>query len=67
MDLHGIGDVFYNCEWHRLPIKQQKLFLYPIQRSQKAIRLRGFGIIDCSLSFFSSVKEHIFSVHLFFK
>lgn len=56
LDLYDIGDIFYECAWYRLSVKDQQLIIYPIQRSQKAFRLMGLSIIECSLRFFTSVK-----------
>lgn len=53
--LYDIGDCFYEFGWYRLPIKQQKLFLLPIQRSQSEFRMMGLGLVDCSLGVFSAV------------
>lgn len=50
-----VGDYFYNCAWYRLTIKQQRLFISPIQRAQLKFRITGLGIVDCSLGVFSSV------------
>lgn len=55
-DLLSIGDVFYNSVWYRLPVKQQKLLVLPIERGQREFRLRGLGLFNCSLVVFSSVK-----------
>lgn len=56
--IYEIGDGFYNIAWYRLPIKQQKLFILPIQRSQSEFRLMGLGLVDCSLGVFSAVSEY---------
>lgn len=61
-ELESIGSMFYNCLWYRLPIKHQRLFAFSIQRSQKIFRLRGFGIVECSLSVFSSVSFSTFEI-----
>lgn len=58
--LYEIGDVFYNFAWYRLPVKRQKLFIPPIQRSQSEFRLMGFGLVDCSLTVFSAVRAHFY-------
>lgn len=55
-DLLEIGDIFYNSPWHQLPSKEQRLVALPIGRAQRMFRLRGVGLIDCSLAVFSSVK-----------
>lgn len=54
-DLLDIGDIFYNSPWYRLPIKQQKLLVLPIQRTGRELRLTGLGLFDCSLMRFSAV------------
>lgn len=65
--LLSIGDIFYESDWYRLPVRQQQLVMLPIQRSQEEFRLSGLGLIDCSLWVFASVScdflfyyEHIF-------
>lgn len=59
-ELCMIGDHFYNCDWYRLPIKQQQMFIMPIQRAQVEFRMTGLGIIECSLRVFSSVSYRYF-------
>lgn len=54
--LHSIAEHFYYFSWYRLPVKQQKLFIFPIRRAQKPFRMSGHGIVDCSLRVFSSVN-----------
>lgn len=56
-DLFRSGDLFFECAWYHLPIKQQHLFIVPIQRAQRGFRLMGLGIIECSLSMFLSVRK----------
>lgn len=60
-DLMAIGDIFYDSTWYRLPVKQQKLLVLPIQRATQEFRLKGSGLIDCSLAVFLSVKISISS------
>lgn len=55
-DLLGIDESFYNSPWYCLPVKRQKLLKLPIQRAQRAFRLSGLGLFDCSLVVFSSVR-----------
>lgn len=55
-ELEVIGDSFYDCSWYCLSVKQQKLFILVIGRSQKATRMNGLGIIQCSLGVFTSVS-----------
>lgn len=55
-DLMEIGEIFYNSNWHRLPNKEQRLVALSIGQAQRVFRLRGLGLIDCSLAVFSSVK-----------
>lgn len=54
--LHRVGDAFYDCPWYNFKASQQKMFLLPIQRAQKEVRLNGLRIVDCSLEIFSSVN-----------
>lgn len=55
-ELSAIGGIFYDCEWYRLPVKQQKLFGVAIQRAQKPFRMTGLGLVECSLRVFTSVS-----------
>lgn len=55
-DLATIGDIFYNFTWYRLPIKQQKLINFAIMRALKNYRMTGFGLVECSLRVFTSVR-----------
>lgn len=54
-DLFASGDLFYESLWYQLPPKLQKLYMLPIQRSQKEFRLKGLGLIECSLGVCASV------------
>lgn len=54
-DLGATGDAFFHSLWYRLPIKLQKLYIIPIQQSQKEFRLTGLGIVECSLRIFITV------------
>lgn len=54
-NLLAAGDVFYASLWYYLPAKQRKLIQLTVGRSQRGFRLKGYGLIDCSLSVFLSV------------
>lgn len=56
-DLLIIGDLFYASLWYHLPSKQGKLLKLSIERSQWEFRLKGFELINCSLSVFLSVCD----------
>lgn len=58
-NLYDIGDTFFGCLWYTLPLAQQKLFILPIQRSQRRFHLTGLGLVDCSLRNFLSVLAFI--------
>lgn len=60
--LHVIADAFYECSWYYLSAKYQKLFILPIQRSQKELRLNGLGLVNCSLEIFSRVNRLIHTI-----
>lgn len=51
-----IGDIVYNSLWYKMPLKEQKLIILMIQRSQKEFRLSGLGLVDCSLATFLAVR-----------
>lgn len=50
-----VGDAIYNTAWYEMPVEQQQMLLLPIQRSQKLIRLTGFGIYTYSLENFARI------------
>lgn len=54
--LVSVGYCFYERNWYQMPVKLQRLILFPIQRSQKKFHFMGLGIIDCSLRVFISVS-----------
>lgn len=56
LDLGKIGNIFFNCAWYQLPVKQQKLFVMPIQRGQIEFRMTGLGLVKCSLRVFTAVS-----------
>lgn len=60
-DMLEIADIFYESEWYRLPVKQQRLMTLPIGRAQREFRLSAMGLFDCSLAVYSSVKYFILS------
>lgn len=63
-NLAMVGDYFYSCAWYCLPIKQQQLFILPIQRAQLKFRINGLGIVECSLRVFSSVTFEFLSYEI---
>lgn len=54
-NLYEIGDIFYDASWYRLPAKQQRIVICPIQRAGQEFRFRSLGLVDCSLTTFLSV------------
>lgn len=50
-----VADAMYNTAWYDMPVEQQKMLLLPIARSQKLIRLTGFGIYTYSLQNFGRI------------
>lgn len=54
-----IGEIFYNSPWYRLPAAKKRLLVLPIQRAQREFRLKGLGLIDCSVVVFTSVRYHL--------
>lgn len=59
-----IGVTIYDSTWYALPIKLQKLTILMISNSQREFRFKGFGMIDCSLAMFLSVKFYCFPFDL---
>lgn len=55
-DLSAIGQTFYDSKWYLLPVPLKTLVMLTIQQSQSEFQLRGFNIIDCSLSVFGMVN-----------
>lgn len=55
-DLSAICDVFYNYSWYLMRANQQKHILFPIRRAQQEFRIKGLGIVQCSLGAFMSVS-----------
>lgn len=55
-DLLDIEDIFYNSAWYRLPAKQQKLMVLPIQRAGRPLHMKCVGLFDCSLGSFTAVS-----------
>lgn len=53
--LLGVNDIFYDCDWFMLPVEQQKLFILPMQRSQRGFHFNGLGLVDCTSMTFLSV------------
>lgn len=53
--LLNVEDIFYDCVWYMLPVKQQKLFILPMQRAQRQFYFSGLGMVDCSLETFAKV------------
>lgn len=55
-DLLCVGDIFYESAWYRLPAKQQTFAILLMQCSQRRFKLNGFGIVNCSMRVFLSVR-----------
>lgn len=56
LDLGAVGAIFYHCAWYQLAVKQQQLFVAPIQRGQFEFRMTGLGLVECSLRAFTVVS-----------
>lgn len=57
----GVVDVMYDSTWYTLPINLQKLLILMLMRPEKGFRLKGAGMIDCSLATFLAVRINFFS------
>lgn len=55
-DLLEVGDIFFESMWYELPKQEQKLLISPIQCAQRIFRMKGYGIVDCSLEMFTKVN-----------
>lgn len=64
-NLYEIGDSFFGCAWYFLPVQQQRLFIFPIERSHRRFHLTGFSLVDCSLRNFLSVLWYFISIQIF--
>lgn len=60
-----VADTMYDTAWYEMPIPQQKMLLLPIYRSQKLIRLTGFGIYTYSLQNFGRILLRSQATRLF--
>lgn len=61
-NFYNVGDTFFGCWWYAMPVRHQKLFILPIQRSQRRFHLNGLGLVDCSLKNFLSVNLKCFEI-----
>lgn len=59
LGLLEVSQIFYDSSWYYLAAKKQKLLVLPIQRAQREFRLRGLGLIDCSMVVYSSVRSKV--------
>lgn len=57
LDLGAIGASFYDCAWYQLPVRQQLMFVMPIQRGQQTYHMSGLDLVDCSLRAFTMVSR----------
>lgn len=58
--------LFYQLEWYRFGVKEQKLLRQSIQRAQQIFGFKGNGIIDCSQETFLAVWRVLFESTLNF-
>lgn len=65
--LLSVNDIIYDCDWFMLPMKQQKLIILPMQRSQRAFYFNGLGLVNCSSMTFLSVgfSDYLFNIWIF--
>lgn len=52
----SIGDLLYQSNWHKLPIKYRKHFVLMIQDAQRPILYHGFKIIKINMGTFTNVR-----------
>lgn len=51
-----IGDVVYNnLFWYKMSVNERKCIMFIIRQSQKEFRLKGLGMINCSLATYLTV------------
>lgn len=53
--VNTIDDLAFNAHWYAYPVADQKLFPLVIQRTQKPVRMTGYGVIICSMETFLAV------------
>ncbi|KAL7291051.1 hypothetical protein TKK_0015187 [Trichogramma kaykai] len=52
-----VSNAFYQCEWYKLPVEDQKKIIFCIRRSQKALSLMAGNFGHFSLVTFTSIMK----------
>lgn len=52
----SVAEITYNIHWYKLPVKKQRFVQMMIRRAQKPFYLKGYDIVECSLSTFLKVN-----------
>lgn len=55
----GFGQVIHNSIWYELPVHQQKILRFIIQRAQRPLILKGTALFPINLEMFAKVLNHI--------
>lgn len=61
-----VGDLIYDCPWHRLPIKLRKYIPCIIAVSQRPVYIQGYGNIKCTRETFKSVNKSTSNINFGF-
>lgn len=56
MKSFAAAEIAYDMEWYKLPVQNRLFVQRMIQRAQKPFYLKGYDIVDCSLSTFLNVS-----------
>lgn len=51
------AEIAYGMNWYVFPVKRQFLIMQMVQRAQKPFYLKGYDIVDCSLTTFRNVND----------
>lgn len=61
------AEIAYNIHWYKFPVKNQLFIMQMIRRAQKPFYLKGYNIVECSLTTFlnaSPIKTETISILL---
>ncbi|XP_055301836.1 putative odorant receptor 69a [Sitodiplosis mosellana] len=61
------AEISYGMNWYVFPVNRQLLICLMVQRAQKPFYLKGYDIVDCSLTTFLNFIKTAVSFYLVFK
>lgn len=50
------AEISYGMHWYEFPVKRQFIIIQMVRRAQKPFYLKGYDIVDCSLTTFLNVN-----------